>query len=205
VKITQTTQTIQITRFGRVLATLAFLAGLVSCASSPPPQLYRLRAAAPVEAPATKASAEVWQLALPVPVPDYLDRDALVVPQGQAGLQALPGHRWAEPLRESVPRLLRQDLATLLGEQQVWTSPVPAGVRITRLLRVELLALEAAADRSTVTLRARWTLVDPTGTRTPNVENALLTVPVAGPDVDSLVAAHRLALWRLAQRIAQGG
>jgi uncharacterized lipoprotein YmbA len=34
---------------------------------------------------------------LPVRVPDYLNRDAVLLPQGQSGLQALAGHRWAEP------------------------------------------------------------------------------------------------------------
>jgi hypothetical protein len=34
------------------------------------------------------------------------------------------------------------------------------------------------------------------------VQTLNLSVPSAGTDVDSLVAAHRLALWRLAERIA---
>ena len=57
-------------------------------------------------------------------LPEVLERDALLMPQGQAGLEALQGHRWAEPLRDAVPRLLRQDLATLLGEARVWSAPI---------------------------------------------------------------------------------
>jgi uncharacterized protein len=182
---------------------LLALALLAACASTPPVQLYQLRAATPVAAVAAPAPSSLnWQLMLPVRVPDYLDRDALLVPQGQSGLQAQAGHRWAEPLRESVPRLLRQDLATLLGEGRVWVAPLPAGVVVTRQLRVELLALEASADRRTVELRARWSVAAPGGAAAPRVETAVLSVPAAGTDVDSLVAAHRLALWRLAERIA---
>jgi hypothetical protein len=124
------------------------------------------------------------------------------VPRGQAGLQALDGHRWAEPLRDAVPRLLRQDLAALLGEARVWTAPLPAGVAPTRQLRVELLALQATADRGAVSLQARWSLADPAGAAPPWVEAAQFEVPSAGPEPDALVAAHRLALWRLAERIA---
>jgi uncharacterized protein len=178
--------------------------GLLACAgTSAPIQLYQLRAVPPVPVVAAASPATaVWQLATPVRVPDYLDRDAVLVPQGQAGLQALPGQRWAEPLRESVPRLLRADLATLVGDARVWSAPVPAGVVVNRLLRVELLALESNAERSAVLLRARWSITDPAGRVAPDVQTLSISVPSGGTDVDSLVAAHRLALWRLAERIA---
>jgi uncharacterized protein len=176
-------------------------------------QLYQLRAEAPVPTASTNitniTNTAIWQLASPVRVPDYLDRDAILVPQGQAGLQALPGQRWAEPLRESVPRLLRADLGQLLGDNKVWTSPLPPGLVVNKLLRVELLALEANAARNAVVLRARWSITAvfsnadaATRADVPQVQTATLTVPSASSDVDSLVAAHRLALWRLAERIA---
>ena len=183
---------------------LAVLAGCA--ASSPPVQLHRLSAALPagtaVAAPAASATALNWQLMQPVAVPAYLDRDTVLLPQGQSGLVALAGHRWAESLRDSVPRVLRQDLSTLLGESRVWAAPVPAGVVISRQLRVELVALEAAPDRSAVLLRARWSLADPAGTAAARADAVALLIPSTGTDVDSLVAAHRLALWRLAERIA---
>ncbi len=193
---------------------LALLAG---CTASAPTnvQMFRLGTMPPLATPATTttppvpaAGAEVstaapnWQLMQPVVVPAYLDRDALLLPQGPGGLLALSGQRWAEPLRDSVPRALRQDLATLLGEARVWTTPLPAGVVIARQLRVELLALEATPDRSAVLLRARWSIADAAGAAPPRAESVSLTVPSAAPDLDSLVAAHRLALWRLAERIA---
>ena len=180
-------------------------ATLLGCAgSSPPQQLVYLRTPSPAApAAAAKASALTWQLMLPVRVPDYLDRDAVLVPQGQSGLQAVSGYRWAEPLRESVPRVLRQDLATLLGEARVWTAPVPAGLVLQRQLRVELLALEANAERTGVVLRARWAIVDPAAGGTPRADAVTLDVASKGSDVDSLVAAHREAMWQLAQRIVE--
>lgn len=182
--------------------TLAMLAG---CAATAPAnvQLYRL-SAAPSVAPsqATAVATQNWQLMQPVVVPAYLDRDAVLLPKGQSGLLALSGHRWAESLRDSAPRVLRQDLAALLGEARLWTTPVPPGVVISRQLRVELVSLESSADRSAVLLRARWSLADPAGTTPARAEAVALTIPSTGPDIDSLVAAHRVALWRLAERIA---
>ena len=188
-----------------LISSLLPLWWLTGCASpSPPLQWLVLGAAPPLSTASTSAPAvsTIWQLMLPVRVPDYLDRDSLLVPRDQAGLLPLPGVRWAEPLRESVPRLLRQDLASLLGEARVWTAPLPPGLRVQRQLRVELLAFESNRERTAVVLRARWAMVDPSAAAAPQVESAVLTVPSVAADADSLASAHRLALWRLAERIA---
>ena len=166
---------------------------LSACASAPPPRLYQLRADPPV-AVQRVASAQVLQL-VAVQLPEVLALAGLVVPQGQGGVQVLADHRWAEPLRDAVPRLLRQDLAQLLGAQRVWAVPLPAGVVATQALRVEIITLQARADRSAVQLLARVTL----GAQ---VLMVALDAPSAGPEPDALVAAHRLALWRLAEQIA---
>jgi len=188
------------------LAMLAMLAVLLSgCAGTPAPplQFYQLRIDAPRQAPAAAPVAEgVWQLLLPVALPDYLDRDQLWLPVGQAGLQALEGQRWAEPLREALPRILGHDLALLRGQARVWVGSPPGGLVIDRQLRVELLALAANAERSAVELHARWSLVDPSGRLPVQVLEARLRAPSAGPAPDQLVAAHRLALWMLAQQLA---
>ena len=183
-----------------------FVVALAACGTpAPPPQLYQLRSAAPQSvAPAPGASiavAESWQLA-PLRLPEYLDRDAIVVPTGQSGLQPLQNHRWAEPLRDAVPRVLRQDLGALRGEGSIWAAPLPAGAVVARLLRVEVLAFEATADRAAVRLDAQWSLVDAAGAAPPQIGSARIEVPSVGSEPDALVAAHRLALWRLAERIA---
>jgi len=179
----------------RHLPLLLLALALAGCAGAPPPRLYQLRAEPPVAvAVDSMASAQVLQL-VSVRVPEVLALAGLVVPQGQGGVQLLTDHRWAEPLQDAVPRLLLQDLARLLGPQQVWAAPLPAGVVVTQRLRVEITTLQARADRATVQLQARVTL----GAR---VLMVALDAPSAGPEPDALVAAHRLALWRLAEQIA---
>lgn len=191
------------TRKFLVLMGFSALALLGACASTTPaPSLYQLRAEPPV-AVSPVPGTQVLQLLLPVTLPEVLERDALVVAQGTAGVQALPGHRWAEPLRDAVPRLLRQDLALLMGDARVWAAPLPAGVTVTRQLRVEVLVLQTVADRSAVALQARWTLSDPLGRTAPVVQTTQLSVATAGSEPGSWVAAHRLALWRLAEQVAK--
>ena len=207
-------------RAGPVLACLLLVAG---CASPLPPVLWlRLPAQVPgvaAAAPRLAATSPGWQLMAPVLLPGHLDRDALLVPRGSAGLQPVDGARWAEPLRDAVPRLLRQDLAQALGAP-LWAAPLPPGVRPARQLRLEILALDVAADRRSVLLQARWSLADPTGACPPQLGEASFSTPANGVNVDpenvdaaaadggtsavanALAMTHRRALWQLAQRIA---
>lgn len=144
-----------------------------------------------------KAAQPAWLLSSPVVLPGYLDRDAVLVPQGAAGLRPLDGLRWAEPLRDAVPRLLRRDLERRLGAV-VWLAPVPPGASFGPRLTVELLAFDVLPDRRGVAVRARWTLAQARRAAQPRVfEDAFVTAAEqSGPD--GLAAAHRLALWRLA-------
>ena len=194
----------------RLWAAAALAAGLVlaGCASrSPVVQLHRLPseppAAAVAQQPAASAT-EVRQLMQPVKLPQYLDHDALLVPQGATGLQPMATERWAEPLRDAVSRVLLSDLIRLRGSAPTVAAPLPAGLRVTRQLRVELQAFEATPDRRGVVLQARWSLADPTGASPPALHPFAVTVPTTGSDADALVAGHRLALWRLAEQIVAG-
>lgn len=183
-------------------------AALAACASSPSPPLryYQLRLDPPageaVPAPAGSA-AEVWQLTSPIRLPDYLDRDVLWQAVGGNGLQPLDGHRWAEPLRTAVPRVLAHDLGALRGSDRVWSGSLPAGIVAGRQVRVEVLEFGPGPDGHAVRLRARWTITGPGGTAPAQTEEAELEVAITGRSPEPLVDAHRLALWRLAQRIAK--
>ena len=189
-------------------ALLALL--LASCSSSPQIQLYQLRADPPGDsssqpAPIPKAASQRWALG-GVRLPDYLDRDAILRPNGQAGMNALKDQQWAEPLRDAVPRLLLQDLARLRGANEVWRLPLPAGVNIARELQVDIEQFETNSDGTAVTLAARWVLIDPSGKTTAQVFHSRIRVTSAEPTPDALVNAHRVALWEFAQDIqARGG
>lgn len=191
----------------RAALLLCLLGGLSACGTRLPPVTWvRLPALGtePVDRVVLPpgASGQVWQLMAPVTLPGHLDRDALLVPQGAAGLQPLGGARWAEPLRDAVPRLLRADLSQALG-LPMWAMPLPPGVQPTRQLRVEFGALDVTPDGRGVTLQARWSVADPGGATAPRVADAAFVTPASGADAPALAAAHRQALQQLARRIAQ--
>ncbi len=182
------------------------LGGCVIAPSAAPPLQWVRLSALPADPSTSSALArpasEVWQLMSPLPLPGHLDRDALLVPQGATGLAPLGGVRWAEPLRDAVPRLLRDDLARLFGTP-VWQAPLPAGLRPTRQLRIELLAFEVRPGGDAVIARARWSVAAPSAASGPATHGEThAQAPVSGTQPEPIVLAHRAALWALAQQIA---
>lgn len=177
---------------------------LVGCAAPvPPATLLRMPLAAPASLveptpplPALQRVAVQW---MPLQLADHLDRDALVWARGPGTLQRSDHARWAEPLRDTIPRLLRHDLAQLLGADHVRTAPLPEGLVPPHKLRLALDALDLQQDRRTVRLQARWTLADAVP---PVSGQANFTVQAASVGLDDVVLAHRQALAQLAVRIA---
>lgn len=177
---------------------------LAGCASTPAPmRWYELKSTPPEAVPAPRpGDGTVWELSGRMRLPGALDRDTLVVASGAASVVPLEGHRWVEPLRESIPVRLAGDLALLRGHGLVWPAPAPAGVRVVHRLRVEIDTLVADEARRVLRLRARWWLTDTTTDKAPPpVEMAEIHVALPDSSVDALAAAHRLAIWRLALRI----
>ncbi len=184
---------------------------LAACSSTSAPQRwYRLPSEPPAgeampRAAAGSASDAVWELAPALPIPELLSRDTLLVEEGTAGIRLLHGHRWAEPLRDALPRLLRDDLARWVPG--LWTGPAAPNVVTTGRVQVELLALQGSLPRRQVVLAARW-VVTAGASAAPRAHRADETVPWTDASTESLVVAQRVAMWRLAQRIAaslQGG
>ena len=178
---------------------------LAGCASTQAPtRWYELKSEPPETLPAPRpGDGVVWELSGRLPLPDALERDTLVVASGAAGVVPLSGHRWVVPLRESIPVRLAADLALLRGEGLVWLSPAPAGVAMAKRLRVAIDTLVADEERQTLRLRPRWWFTDASAppTTPPTTGMASIDIALADRSADALAAAHRLALWRLAQRI----
>ncbi|MBL8344543.1 MAG: membrane integrity-associated transporter subunit PqiC [Rubrivivax sp.] len=215
-------------RVGAAMATgAAALAQLAGCAASAVPPTIWLRLAAelpsavgrpapgaatppalggPAASGTTAAPAgEVWQLMLPLPLPAHLDRDSLFLPQGTSGalVRPLAGARWVEPLRDAVPRLLREDLWRRMGGRPLWAAPLPPGLAPTHQLRVEITTFEIGADGRTLATQARWSIADARGTRPPVAHEARIGTPALQPEApESWALAHRQAIAALAERIA---
>lgn len=184
-------------------AALALAAALVlaGCGSPPKISFYTL---APRSDPlpatvAQPASSPIGITVGPVTLPDLVDRPQLVVRTAENEVALLDQHRWAEPLKREIPRVLAGHLSRLLGTPRVSVYPTgavgPGDVRV----RVDIQRFESLPGQEVV-LEAFWIVSPPSGE--PRSGRWTQRVPVAGPGYDALVAAHGVALERLGEELA---
>lgn len=173
--------------------------GLAGCASAPVHYYTLMAPTAPVNPPSGSAPDLIE--VLPVGIPEALNRQALVVRRGEAGIAILERERWAGPLDEEVRRALSAQLAARLGAQDVTGLTRVPGQSVLRV-KVEIRRLDAWPGRQ-VDLEADWSVgfAKEPGQRT--VCRSRLHRPASAGDSEALVAACQQVMGMLAQRIAE--
>jgi uncharacterized lipoprotein YmbA len=181
---------------------------LVGCATRDAPQrrLYGLTGTPELPADAKPGQdGRSWVLSPQLALPELLDRDELLVAEGSAGLRPWPEARWAEPLRDALPRVLAEDLARLRQPYPVALGVAsdggPESLRL--VVQVDEWLARSAGAALQLTLRAHWRwapLHAPANTALPAAGRAVLTVDCAA-QADALAAAHRYSAMLLAARI----
>ncbi|MBI3350867.1 MAG: membrane integrity-associated transporter subunit PqiC [Burkholderiales bacterium] len=185
-------------------------ATLAGCATrdTPPRRLYGLTGTPPLPADARPGQdGRAWVLSPHIALPELLDRDEILVAEGSAGLRPWPEARWAEPLREALPRVLAEDLWRLRQPYPVTlgskAQPTSGAESLRLIVQVdEWLARDDGAGLQ-LKLRARWhwaPLHAPAGTALPAPGSADLKVACSA-QADALAGAYRLSVMTLAARI----
>lgn len=195
----------------RDLLLLLAATALAGCATrnTPPRRLYGLTGTPPLPGDARPGQDDrAWVVSPQLTLPELLDRSELLVAEGEAGLRPWPEARWAEPLRDALPRVLADDLARLRQPYPVTlATPANGDVQSLRLL-VQVDEWLARPDGSglTLRLRARWhwaSLKAPPGTALPPAGQADLSLACTA-DADALAGAYRQSVLQLAARIVAG-
>ena len=172
---------------------LAFLSG---CATSPTPSFYTLSATAP-QALSVGRDYSIGITA--VTLSPQVDRPQLVLRVDDNRVVLDEQHRWAEPLRSDLGRVVAENLSRLLGQQQVVAYPHGAGLDPDYRVQIdaqrfELRLGEAAALDAVWSVRAKAGDAVSTG-RT-------LAEEAAAPGQAAAVAAMSRAAERLSGDIA---
>jgi uncharacterized lipoprotein YmbA len=169
---------------------------LAACGRSTMTSYYVLKSAPPAE---QSAGGELSVWIGPVRLPGFLDRVSIVTEEGPHRLALSESHLWAEPLGESVARVLGKNLTARLGSEEVRVYPAAAEAEDHRL-EVEILELLGGLGGDAV-IEARWTVSSPDG-RSRTTERASFTLP-AGADHGSLAAAFSRLLAAVSDRVAE--
>ena len=135
----------------------------------------------------------------PVSVPDGVDRPQIVMRRDANQVAIDDTHRWAEPLKDAIPRVLSDALAADLATPRVLTSRQSASLDFDYRVAVDVQHFESSAteahDDVIWTIRTR-------GNEPARVGRTVVTEPAAG-GFEALAAAHSRALAAVARDIAQ--
>jgi uncharacterized lipoprotein YmbA len=180
-----------------VLAVLWVL--IAGCGTSPKQSYYTLSAQ---EAPDSAAPAKAaYTVAVgPVTVPAVVDRNQIVLQMGANQVEVSDYHRWADPLRRAIPRVVAAGLARELGNARVLVYP-PSGSEVSDYrVFLDVKRFESDLGKS-VTLEMAWSVrrSAPGDLRS---GSSVVREPVGAAGYDALVAAHSRALARVSADIA---
>jgi hypothetical protein len=187
---------------GLALALLSFAAGCSFLEPQKDPTRYYVLT--PVVDAAERINLNARLSFGPVTLPTYLDRPEILVSPAPHRLEVRAYDRWAEPLPNAFPRVLKQDLVVLLGPDAIvdFASEPPPRPMQDYVLDVDVLRFEETGH-GRAALAARWTIKDARTrlavlTRETNVER-----PVASSDTAAGVEALSECIGDLSSAIAQ--
>ena len=176
-------------------AALIFLLA-AGCGSSPPTNFYMLNDVA--QDPAAGSVSTISVGFGSVRLPAYADRPQIVTRESSTDLQLAEFHQWAEPLQDSVVRVLADNLSKLLSTDHVFAFPREAQPRYW--VSVDLARFDAEAQDAV--LIAQWTLTDTNGNETLAVKRTHLTAQADLSDYSSIAQALSEVLGQLSSEIA---
>ena len=119
-------------------------------------QFYMLEAPVAVTPMPNSNLAKTTQIGLgPIHMPDYLNRPQMVIAVGEHQYRFDDKNRWAEHLEQNVSRVLTQQLAGLLGVEQVLRYPWSQRQLIDYQIVLDILSFHHTAGKG-VELKAQW-------------------------------------------------
>jgi uncharacterized protein len=178
------------------------ISSLTGCASSPNESFYTLSAGVPVNG-ATPASGEsAYSVAVgPITLPEVVDRPQIVLRASPNEVIIVELHRWAEPLRSEIPRIIADNLTADLNVKRVAAYPQSAGDNADYRVLVDIQRFDSTMGES-VTIDALWTVkrVSDGALRT---GRSMARESTGGGTYEAVVAAHSRALATISHEIAE--
>jgi uncharacterized lipoprotein YmbA len=135
----------------------------------------------------------------PVSVPEAVDRTQMVLRTGANEVEISEQYRWAEPLKNAIPRVIGETLSRELGTSRVLTSRSAAALPVDYRVAIEVQRFDSSLA-SGATVDALWTITRVDG-GTRRAGRTLANEAATG-DAGSLAAAHARALDRVGREIA---
>ena len=184
----------------RTLMIAAALFAVAGCATTPPPTFYQLE-----EPASTHLSGLERGIAIgvgPVNMAAYLDRPQIVTRAEAHKLQLSESNVWAEPLKDSILRVIGVNLSNMLQTTRIFKIPrrdraIPLAYRVA--LDIPRFDGTLGGDAQLV---ARWTLYKGQGEDALLTRVSIIAEASGGEGYEKLIAAQNRALHALSREIA---
>jgi uncharacterized lipoprotein YmbA len=179
---------------------------LTGCLGGPsaPTNFYMLSSLSSSQAktPAASVDADIRIGLATVVVPEYLNRNEIVVNLDNTVYRLAEFNQWAEPLNDNLTRVLAENLTNLLLNDSIDVflaadSSIPADYR----LEVDVLRLDGNLG-STVTLIAQWALLESEEDNLILMRRSKYQEPAADQTYKGLVMAKSRTIDRLCRDMA---
>ncbi len=173
-------------RFALVVVITLLLAG---CTRTQPTNWYQLTAAADEQIGTGTVTTSRLIIGLgPIILPEILNRQQIVTRSGASRVELADRHRWAEPLQDNIARVMRENLAFLLGTEQILAYPWSRGTGMDYQIKVEIVRFEGRG-LAQAQLETLWSVLDRQGKIAVPQRRSRQTVEAATADHDGLVQA----------------
>ncbi len=170
--------------------------------SSKPTKFYVLTPLAEVQTIPDRLNEDTLSIGVgPISLPDYVNRPQIVTKNGANELVIDEFYRWAEPLRTNVSRVLRDNLATLLGTENINKYPWNRFVDIDYQVSIDFTRFDSVIGKE-ATIEARWIVLTDRGRNEILRKKSKITKKAETEHYDAIVIAESQALAELSQQIA---
>ena len=179
---------------------LAMLMTAAGCAKGPPPDFYVLHA--PASESIVGAEHGVAVGVGPIELPAHLNRSQIVTRATDYQLDLSESHQWAEPLKDSVSRVIAVNLSSMLESNRVFVIPRRQKVSLDFQISIDIARFDGRLGEAAA-LGARWTLYGK-DTREPLLSQVtIVSEDTEDGSYNALVAASSRALGILSMEIAE--
>ena len=186
-----------------LLALLSCLLILWGCASTPPSRFYILHPLASAEGEDLPGVSDNLTLLVgPVELADYLDRPQIVTRSGPGKLELAEFDKWSEPLKDSIARVVVENLSSLLGTNRIAVYPMEESMPVDFQILMNVNRLDAS-ESGEVVLDCRWRVLREEGYEVLTMQRSRITETAGSEGFEALVEAQSRALGRLSREIAQ--
>jgi len=136
----------------------------------------------------------------PVAVPESVDRSAMVLQSSANQVDLSDEHRWAEPLKTAIPRVIAENLMRLLNTPRVMASRTGPAIDSDYRVALDVQRFESSLSQG-ATIEVLWSVTGKRA-RSPVTGRSSVREPASSPTPEGVAGAHSRALARVAADIA---